>query len=451
MTVPPDPNAPDSGDREPAPDDVAPPEPAAGATYGQDSPAGFGPGSAAGYGQGAAAGYGQGDWPGYGQGPYDPPAGGTAQLWSGPAPVLVSFAPAGRQRRFDTWLRIILVIPHLVVLWALLIAAEVVVFISWFAALFTGEMPAWAHPFVTGTLRWQTRVYGYLFLLTDRYPPFSLEDEAYPVRLATARTKLNRFAVLFRLLLVIPAGIVAAVATEGLLIASFFIWLIALITGRVPAAAHSAVGSVIRYQARYYGYFFMVTGEYPKGLYGDQVPSDGETEPGTDPWRLTLSPGAKPLLTVFLVLGVALLVVNFVVPIATGGGNPGAALSNAAGLIQIGAAYDKLTSSTIGFENATQACGGKLACVTSQDRKEAGYVQTFAGAVRSAGLHGQPATDASTLIRDADRSAQSLDTLATATSVSQYESDFSTTGLQQQLNNVDSDYRKLIQDLAPNG
>jgi Domain of unknown function (DUF4389) len=87
-----------------------------------------------------------------------------------------------------------------------------VIFIGWFAALFMGSLPEWAHTFLTGVLRWQVRVYAYTFFLTGMYPPFSMEDEPYPVRLVTARTRLNRLAVFFRLILVVPAGIVAVVA-----------------------------------------------------------------------------------------------------------------------------------------------------------------------------------------------------------------------------------------------
>jgi hypothetical protein len=29
--------------------------------------------------------------------------------------------------------------------------------------------------FMVGVLRWQTRVFGYVLLMTEEYPPFSLE------------------------------------------------------------------------------------------------------------------------------------------------------------------------------------------------------------------------------------------------------------------------------------
>jgi len=70
----------------------------------------------------------------------------------------------------------LLVIPHLVVLVFLGLAAFVSVVIAWFAILFTGRYPRGLFDFVVGVGRWGTRVIAYAILLTtDRYPPFSLQ------------------------------------------------------------------------------------------------------------------------------------------------------------------------------------------------------------------------------------------------------------------------------------
>jgi hypothetical protein len=74
---------------------------------------------------------------------------------------------------FVKWL---LIIPHLIVLVFLALAAYVVVFIAFFAILFTGSYPRGMFDFVTGVLRWSIRVNAYgQWLVTDRYPPFSLQ------------------------------------------------------------------------------------------------------------------------------------------------------------------------------------------------------------------------------------------------------------------------------------
>jgi Domain of unknown function (DUF4389) len=69
----------------------------------------------------------------------------------------------------------LLAIPHYIVLTFLVIAAFVCIVIAWFAILFTGRYPRGLFEFVVGVGRWSTRVTAYAFLLvTDRYPPFSL-------------------------------------------------------------------------------------------------------------------------------------------------------------------------------------------------------------------------------------------------------------------------------------
>ena len=69
-----------------------------------------------------------------------------------------------------------LAIPHYVVLWFLAIAVIVCLVIAWFAILFTGKFPRGIFDFVVGFSRWTLRVTAYAFiLLTDKYPPFSLE------------------------------------------------------------------------------------------------------------------------------------------------------------------------------------------------------------------------------------------------------------------------------------
>jgi hypothetical protein len=185
--------------------------------------------------------------------------------------ILVAFAEPAQQDRLTVLVRIILAIPHLIVLWALGIAAEVVVIICWFAALFMGRLPDSLAEFLAGYLRWASRFYSYLFLLTDKYPPFELGDAEYPVRVLIRPGRLNRLAVFFRLILAIPAYILAVLVLYGMeTLVMFVTWLIVLIAGRMPRSLHEAIAAGTRYHIRLYGYLFLLTGTYPWGLFGDQ-------------------------------------------------------------------------------------------------------------------------------------------------------------------------------------
>jgi hypothetical protein len=79
----------------------------------------------------------------------------------------------------NRWMPIVkwlLAIPHYVVLLCLGIAAFFAVIFAWFAILMTGQYPRSIFDFVVGVGRWSLRVNAYAFLLvTDRYPPFSLD------------------------------------------------------------------------------------------------------------------------------------------------------------------------------------------------------------------------------------------------------------------------------------
>jgi hypothetical protein len=80
-----------------------------------------------------------------------------------------------KMSRLTTFFRLIMIIPHAVILNFLQIAALVIGIIAWFAILFTGKYPKGMYDFSVGYMRWMTRVTSYEYLLTDKYPPFSMD------------------------------------------------------------------------------------------------------------------------------------------------------------------------------------------------------------------------------------------------------------------------------------
>lgn len=77
--------------------------------------------------------------------------------------------------RWKPLIKWLLVIPNAFVLSFVKFAALVAVVIAFFAILFTGRYPSGLFEFVTGANRWNYRVNAYIGLMTDAYPPFSLE------------------------------------------------------------------------------------------------------------------------------------------------------------------------------------------------------------------------------------------------------------------------------------
>jgi ABC-type multidrug transport system permease subunit len=89
-------------------------------------------------------------------------------------PITINVKFPERLSRLTTFFRYFMVIPQSIVLSFVGIATAVILFISWWAILFTGRYPRWAFDFTSGYLRWTTRVTGYSYYLTDKYPPFSM-------------------------------------------------------------------------------------------------------------------------------------------------------------------------------------------------------------------------------------------------------------------------------------
>jgi hypothetical protein len=90
-------------------------------------------------------------------------------------PITFNAEYPAKLSRLSTFFRCLLVIPQSFVLYFISIAAGVVIFISWWAILFTGRYPKGLFDFIAGYMRWSTRVNGYSSLLTYEYPPFSMD------------------------------------------------------------------------------------------------------------------------------------------------------------------------------------------------------------------------------------------------------------------------------------
>jgi len=365
-------------------------------------------------------------------------------------------------------------------LWLLGIAAMVITIIGWFGALFTGRLPVFAADFLTGYLRWLSRVYAYNYLLTDTYPPFTLDDADYPVRLAVTPGRLNRLAVLFRFFLLIPCWIVQAVVSYGALTIFMFVtWLIVLVTGQMPDAIHQGLAAVLRYQVRTLGFATMLTSAYPGGLFGDPPAQAGYGDPPAQPgygdpqaqpgygmqpgygvqpeyaqagygapaagsvgglsWRLVLSAAARKLVILFIVLGVVLAAVNGAVQAALAG-NSVSALSAAKQVVaDIGPSRDALDN----YSANVQACNNQLSCVEGVDRKVAATLNTFAAELRGIAMPSQATTANAALAAAVSDTAAKFAELSTAPSATKYISEAQASGLQQSVDKINQAYDNL--------
>jgi len=95
--------------------------------------------------------------------------------------------PTGSPSAGQALLRIILAIPHFIVLGILGFIGAFVWFFTMITILMNGTYPDWGFNYLRGYLRWYARVLAYLASLVDEYPPFAFSngDSAAPAPAAT--------------------------------------------------------------------------------------------------------------------------------------------------------------------------------------------------------------------------------------------------------------------------
>lgn len=90
-----------------------------------------------------------------------------------PYPVDVTIAPAAPQGRLTVLFRLLLAIPAFILSYVFRLVNSAVAFLSWFYALILGRMNEGMENISAWLLRYEVQTYGYVFLLTGRYPSLS--------------------------------------------------------------------------------------------------------------------------------------------------------------------------------------------------------------------------------------------------------------------------------------
>jgi hypothetical protein len=168
-----------------------------------------------------------------------------------------------QRSRLTVFFRLLLVIPHVIVLYIWGIVACVAVIVAWLVAIFTGRVPDGLHNFIAQYLRYSTHVLGYLYLLADPWPSFSPSDP-YPIDVRIGGPEpQGRLGVFFRIILAVPALILASIFRNVNGIVAFLGWFYALATGRMSQGMRDLSAWLLRYEVQTYGYVGLLTSRYP--------------------------------------------------------------------------------------------------------------------------------------------------------------------------------------------
>jgi hypothetical protein len=158
----------------------------------------------------------------------------------------------------------LLALPHLVwlTLWGVAVVFTVVA--NWFVTLFAGRPADALHRFHGAYLRYLTHVSAYFDLVANPFPGFTGRPGIYPIDLQIApRQTQNRWKTGFRIILGIPALLLASAIGSALGLVALFGWFVGLFTAKMPPGLRNLGVFALRYQAQVYGYLFMLTDRYP--------------------------------------------------------------------------------------------------------------------------------------------------------------------------------------------
>jgi hypothetical protein len=93
----------------------------------------------------------------------------------GAYPIDIEVEPPTEQRRLITAFRLILAIPALILNWVFSQVLQIVGILGWLVAIVIGRMPRGMENLGLYCLRYQAQTWGYLLIVTDRYPSLAAE------------------------------------------------------------------------------------------------------------------------------------------------------------------------------------------------------------------------------------------------------------------------------------
>jgi uncharacterized protein DUF4389 len=193
--------------------------------------------------------------------------------------VRVSDEEPLRRGRAAVLFRIVLYVPQVIVVavWSLVAAPAVA--IAWLALLIEGRLPAWLDHFIAAFVRYVGQVTAWFFLLSARYPdPLHTQAHPFAVELPE-RLRQPRLVTLFRLVLAIPALLLAIALRVVLTLASIPAWLAGLAVGRTTAGLQELGMFCLRYELETLAYALLLTPRYPRLVPAEPPPAPASGVP----------------------------------------------------------------------------------------------------------------------------------------------------------------------------
>lgn len=190
-----------------------------------------------------------------------------------PHPIGLTLDDDGRRSRLTAFFRLLLAIPHFFWLGLWAVAAVVAALAAWVAGLVLGRVPGGLHHFLAAFVRYSAHVNAYLYLIGNPFPGFTGAAGAYPVDIEVdGPAPQSRLGIFFRILLALPALMIATALSYVLGAIGILGWFAALATGRMPSGMRDLGAYALRYTAQTYGYLLFLTSAYPNSSPREEAP-----------------------------------------------------------------------------------------------------------------------------------------------------------------------------------
>jgi hypothetical protein len=176
--------------------------------------------------------------------------------------------------RLTNAFRLVLAIPHLVVVavWGYLV--EILAFIQWFIIVFTGRRNQALWDLQWAWLGYAGRVQGYANVMFDPYPVFGTAPGPVPVSIELGYDEpADRLTNGLRFIWAIPAVLLAFVIAIAFTAVVLVSWFAIVITGKHPRGLFDFGLRALKFTLRVNSYVLLMTDTYPKWESGDPVPT----------------------------------------------------------------------------------------------------------------------------------------------------------------------------------
>ncbi|MEN8235334.1 MAG: DUF4389 domain-containing protein [Actinomycetota bacterium] len=167
------------------------------------------------------------------------------------------------------FVKLILLLPHIVLLFLFGIAVQFVAWFGYWGIAFTGRMPDLVRRLEIVYLAWTTRAVAWFAGTTDVYPTYGVEqDHPVTVTVEAAPEEQSRVLAVLGILLIrsiaaLPHLLILFLMSFGVVLVAWIGYVIVAVTGQMPLGLHEFILNYQRWGARAWGWLVALTDEYP--------------------------------------------------------------------------------------------------------------------------------------------------------------------------------------------